>query len=75
MEFADSPVVEWTAYFKNDGKLDASDTGICPGARCVLSGHGQGIPTILYSKGCGGMDTYALQKKPLNQLESFQILE
>src|SRR6202158_4026962 len=34
---------------------------------------GSGIPTILYSKGGGGMDAYALQKKPLNQLEAFSL--
>ncbi len=73
VEFADSPVVEWTAYFKNDGKLDAPILEYVQALDVSFPVAGEGIPTILYSKGCGVMDTYALQKKPLNQLESFQI--
>jgi alpha-galactosidase len=73
LEFAGSPVVEWTAYFKNDGKVDAPILEYVQALDISFSVSGEGIPTILYSKGCGVMDTYALQKKPLNQLESFQI--
>jgi alpha-galactosidase len=73
LEFANSPVVEWTAYFKNDGKVDAPILEYVQALDTQFAVTGKGIPTILYSKGCGVMDTYALQKKPLNQLESFQI--
>ena len=73
LEFADSPVVEWTAYFKNEGKVDAPILEYVQALDVSFPVTGEGIPTILYSKGCGVMDTYALQKKPLNQLESFQI--
>jgi alpha-galactosidase len=73
LEFANSPVVEWTAYFKNDGKADAPLLEYVQALDTSFAVTGEGIPTILYSKGCGVMDTYALQKKPLNQLESFEI--
>ncbi len=73
LEFANSSVVEWTAYFKNEGKLDAPILEYVQALDVSFAVKGEGIPTILYSKGCGVMDTYALQKKPLNQLESFQI--
>src|SRR5271157_681683 len=73
LEFSNSPVVEWTAYFRNGGKLDAPILEYVQALDVSFSVKGEGIPTILYSKGCGVMDTYALQKKPLNQLESFQI--
>ena len=73
LEFADSPVLEWTVYFKNDGQADAPMLEYVQALDVSFPMGGEGIPTILYSKGCGVMDTYALQKKPLNQLESFQI--
>jgi alpha-galactosidase len=73
LEFANSPVVEWTAYFKNEGKADAPILEYVQALDVSFSVAGPGIPTILYSKGCGVMDTYSLQKKSLNQLESFQI--
>jgi alpha-galactosidase len=73
LEFANSPVVEWTAYFKNEGKTDAPILEYVQALDVSFSVAGQGIPTILYSKGCGVMDTYSLQKKSLNQLESFQL--
>ncbi|MGA7289876.1 MAG: alpha-galactosidase [Terriglobales bacterium] len=72
-EFANSAVVEWTAYFRNDGKLDSPILEYVEPLDLSFAVNGSGIPTILYSKGCGGMDTYALVKKPLNQLDSFQI--
>jgi alpha-galactosidase len=73
LDSADSPVVEWTAYFKNDGKVDAPILEYVQALDISFPVSGEDIPAILYSKGCGVMDTYALQKKPLNQLESFQI--
>jgi alpha-galactosidase len=73
LEFANSAVVEWTVHFKNDGKTDAPTLEYVQALDVSFPVAGEGIPTILYSKGCGVMDTYALQKKPLNQLESFQI--
>jgi len=73
LEFAGSPVVEWTAHFKNDGKVDTPILEYVQALDTSFTVTGKGIPTILYSKGCGVMDTYALQKKSLNQLESFQI--
>jgi len=73
LEFANSRVVDWTAYFKNEGKVDAPLLESVQALDTSFAVTGEGIPTILYSKGCGVMDTYALQKKPLNQLESFQI--
>ena len=73
LEFANSPVVEWTAYFKNDGKAEAPILEYVQALDVSFAVAGEGIPTILYSKGCGVMDTYALVKKTLNQLETFQI--
>lgn len=73
LEFADSPVVEWTGYFRNDGKSDAPMLEYIQALDVSVAIAGKEIPTILYSKGCGVMDTYALQKKSMNQLESFQI--
>jgi alpha-galactosidase len=72
-EFADSPVVEWTAYFKNEGQDDTPILEYVQALDVSFAVTGEAIPTLLYSKGCGGMDTYSLVKKPLNQLESFQI--
>jgi alpha-galactosidase len=73
LQFANSAVVEWTAYFRNDGKLDSPILEYVEALDTSFAVTGSGIPTILYSKGCGVMDTYALVKKPLNQLESFEI--
>lgn len=73
LEFANSPVVEWTAYFKNGGQVDTPLLEYVQALDVGFPVAGEGIPTLLYSTGCGGMDTYALQKKPLNQLDSFQI--
>jgi alpha-galactosidase len=73
VEFANSPVVEWTVHFKNDGKAEAPILEYVQALDVSFAVAGEGIPTILYSKGCGVMDTYSLQKKPLNQLESFQL--
>jgi len=73
LEFANSPVVEWTAYFKNESEADSPILEYVQALDVSFRVAGKGIPTILYSKGCGVMDTYSLQKKPLNQLESFQL--
>src|SRR5277367_6737267 len=73
LEFAGSPVVEWTVYFKNNGTSDAPILEYVQALDTSFAVTGKGIPTVLYSKGCGAMDTYALQKRPLNQLGNFQI--
>jgi alpha-galactosidase len=73
VEFAGSPVVEWTAHFKNGGKADTPILEEVQPLDLSVAVAGQGIPSILYSRGVGGMDTYSLQKKRLNQLEEFRI--
>jgi alpha-galactosidase len=73
VEYANSPVVEWTVYFRNNGKTDAPILEDVQALDMSVELSGSGIPTILYSKGGGGMDAYALQKKPLNQLEAFSL--
>jgi len=73
VEFSNSPVVEWTAYFKNEGKADTPILEEVYPLDLSVPVAGSGIPTIIYSRGAGGMDTYALRKKPLNQLEDFRI--
>jgi alpha-galactosidase len=73
MEFVGSNVVEWTAYFKNEGTTDTSILEDVEPLSLSFPIAGSAIPTILYSTGCGGMNTYALQKKPLNELESFRM--
>jgi hypothetical protein len=50
LEFADSPVVEWTVYFKNDGKVDAPILEYVQALDLSFSVTGEGIPTVLYSK-------------------------
>ena len=73
IEFANSPVVEWTAYFKNNGKRDSPILRDVEALDFSFLLKSESIPTILYSRGCDGMDTYALEKKPLNQLESLHL--
>src|SRR6266853_1780818 len=51
LEFANSPVVEWTAYFKNDGKAEAPILEYVQALDVSFAVAGEGIPTILYSKG------------------------
>jgi alpha-galactosidase len=65
--------MDWTMYFTNDGKIDTPILEDIQPLDTSVPLTGNGVPTILYSKGCGGMDTYALQKKPLNQLESLHL--
>ena len=73
LEFAESPVVEWTAYFKNGGPADTPIIESIKALDVSFPVAGQSIPTILYSRGAGGADTYALEKQPLNQLASFRL--
>jgi alpha-galactosidase len=73
VEYAGSPVVEWTEYFRNDGKADTPVLEDVQPLDLSLPLTGSGIPTILYSNGCGGMDTYALHKYRLNQLDRLRL--
>jgi alpha-galactosidase len=73
VEFAGSPVVEWTEYFRNEGKVDTPILEDVQPLDLSLPLNGSGIPMILYSNGCGGMDTYALHKYPLNQLDQLRL--
>ena len=73
VDYAEFPVVEWTAYFRNGGKRNTSILEHIQPLDTAVPLTGNGLPMVLYSKGCGGMDTYSLQKKPLNQLDSFSI--
>jgi alpha-galactosidase len=71
--FASSPVVEWTLYFRNAGQSDTPVLESVHPLDVSVPLAGKEIPTILYSKGCGVMDTYALVKKRLNELEYFSL--
>ncbi len=73
VEYASSPVVEWTVYFKNGGKSNAPILEDVQPLDTSMPLTDNSLPVVLYSKGCGGMDSYSLQKKPLNQLESFRL--
>jgi len=73
VDFVDSSAVEWTAYFTNDGRVDAPVLEDIQALDMSVPLKGDGVPTVLYSRGCGGMDTYALRKQPLNQLESLRL--
>jgi alpha-galactosidase len=73
LDFADSSAVEWTAYFTNDGKVDTPVLEDIQALDMSVPLTGDRVPTVLYSRGCGGMDTYALRKQPLNQLESLRL--
>ena len=73
VDYAEFPVVEWTAYFRNGGKTDTSILENIQPLDTTVPLTDNGLPMVLYSKGCGGMDTYSLQKRPLNQLDSFSI--
>jgi alpha-galactosidase len=72
-EYTGSPVVEWTAYFRNNGKADTPILEDIQALDTSVELTGSGISIVLYSRGAGGMDCYALQKKPLNQLEAFSL--
>ncbi len=73
VDYAGSRVVEWTEYFKNEGKVDTPILEDVQPLDTSVPITGNGIPLILYSNGCGGMDTYALQKHPLNQLDRLRL--
>ncbi|MBS1850916.1 MAG: alpha-galactosidase [Acidobacteria bacterium] len=71
--YTGSPVMEWQVYFSNQG---AADTPVLEEIQPLATSfqvNGKGIPTVAYSRGVGGMDTYALYKKPLNQLEYLSL--
>ncbi len=73
VSYTGSGVIEWRVLFKNGGR---ADTPILEGVRVLdlsVPVAGSGVPTILYSRGVGGMDTYALSKKPLDQLQEFSM--
>ena len=73
IEFSESHVVEWTAYFKNNGNLDTPVLEDVEPLDISYPLDADRIPEILYSKGCGGMDSYSLQRQPLNELESIRL--
>ncbi len=73
IDYSGSPVVEWTEYFRNGGKVDTPILEDVQPLDISIPVTGNGIPVVLYSKGCGGMDTYALQKHPLNQLDTLHL--
>ena len=73
VEYSNSPAVEWVAHFRNGGKTDAPILESILPLSTSVAVAGSGIPTVLYSRGTGGMDTYSLQKRSLNQLESFNL--
>ncbi len=71
--YSESPVIEWNIYFKNEGK---SDTPILQEVQALdlsVPVHGNAIPTLFYSRGAGGMDTYSLRRVGLNLLEEFRM--
>ncbi|MGC2403164.1 MAG: alpha-galactosidase, partial [Acidobacteriaceae bacterium] len=73
VSYTGSRVVEWTEYFRNDGRLDSPILEDVQPLDISIPLTGNGIPVVLYSKGCGGMDTYALQKQKLNQLDKLRL--
>jgi alpha-galactosidase len=71
--YSGSPVIEWTVFFRNEGK---SDTPILEEVQALdmsVPVAGSAIPTLFYSRGAGGMDTYSLRRRGLNQLEEFRM--
>ena len=73
LSYAGSQVVEWTVFFKNDGKADTPILEEVQAIDVSVPVVGNGMPTLLYSRGAVGMDTYSLQKRSLNQLEDFRM--
>jgi len=71
--YPESPVVEWTIYFRNEGKEDTPILEEVQALDTSVPVPGKNIPTILYSTGAGGMDSYSLHRKSLNQLEDFRM--
>ena len=74
VQFANSPVVEWTMYFRNDGKADTPILEDVQPLAMTVPVVGRGVPTVIYSRGAGGMDTYALRRQPLDQLQDFTLV-
>jgi len=62
-----------TVYFKNDGKADTPILEDVQAIDMSVPVVGNGMPTLLYSRGAVGMDTYSLQRRSLNQLEDFRM--
>jgi alpha-galactosidase len=73
VEFANSSVVEWVTYFTNGGQADSPILEDVLPLSTSIAVEASRVPTVLYSRGTGGMDTYSLQKRTLNQLEAFRI--
>jgi alpha-galactosidase len=73
LDYMDYPVIEWTVYFKNHGRNDTPIIEDVEALDTTVPVTDNSLPTLLYSKGCGGMDTYALQKKALNQLDYLRL--
>ncbi len=73
VDYQDYPVIEWTMYFKNEGKDDTPIIEDVQALDTTISVTDKGMPTLLHSKGCGGMDPYGLQKQALNQLDSIGL--
>jgi alpha-galactosidase len=73
LSYTGSSVIEWTVFFKNDGKADTPILEEVQPLDTSVSVVGSGIPTLFYSRGAGGMDAYSLGKRRLNQLEDFRM--
>jgi alpha-galactosidase len=73
LSYTGSSVIEWTVFFKNEGKTDTPILEDVQAVDMSIPVVGDGIPTLLYSRGAGGMDAYSLQKRRLNQLEDFRM--
>ena len=74
VQFANSPVVEWTMYFRNGGKANTPILEDVQPLAMTVPVVGHEVPTVFYSRGAGGMDTYALRKQPLDQLQDFTLV-
>lgn len=70
VDYMDFPVIEWTLYFTNHGNHDTPIIEDVQALATTVPVTDGGMPVLLYSKGCGGADTYALQKRPLNLLDA-----
>lgn len=72
VDYQEYPVIEWTMYFTNRSSKDSAVIEDIQALNTTVP-IDDGIPIILYSKGCGGRDSYALQKKALNKLDSLRL--
>src|ERR1700733_12410742 len=73
LNYADSAVVEWTLFFKNDGNADTPILEELQALDVSVPVVGSSVPTLFYSRGAAVMDTYSLQRKSLNQLEDLRM--